>query len=173
MVFFFGGGWINGNIKQFRPQAEYFSHRGMFCILVDYRVKKRQQSTPFESLKDAKSAIRFIRKHAEEFQVDTSKITASGGSAGGHLAAATALIKDYNEASDDLTLSCVPNALVLFDRAAVHRAHGKDQPEVRELERLQRGVQGACARYTPVTRWRRRKRNWDASTRSGGRNTPV
>lgn len=115
MVFFFGGGWISGDIKQFEPHAKYFSERGMICFLVDYRVKSKNQTTPFESLKDAKSAIRYIRKHAEELHVDTSKIVASGGSSGGQLAAATALIKKYNEIDDDLSISCKPNALVLFN----------------------------------------------------------
>jgi len=115
LVFFFGGGWNQGSIKHFEPHAKYFSQRGLICFLVDYRVKKRQHTTPFESLKDAKSAIRYIREHAEKFQVDTSKIIASGGSAGGHLAAATALIDDFNEHTDKLSISCKPNALVLFN----------------------------------------------------------
>ncbi len=51
----------------------------------------------------------------KNFQIDPNKIIASGGSAGGHLAAATALIQAYNEASDDLTVSALPNALVLFN----------------------------------------------------------
>lgn len=115
IVFFFGGGWSGGNTKQFKQHAKYFSQRGLVCLLVDYRVRKRHNTTPFESLKDAKSAIRFIRKHADEFHIDTSKIVASGGSAGGHLAAATALIEDYNEDTDDLSLSSIPNALILFN----------------------------------------------------------
>lgn len=115
MVFFYGGAWIGGTIKQFEPHATYFSKRGMICILVDYRVNKRQQTTPFESLKDAKSAIRFIRQNSEKFNIDPSKIIASGGSAGGHLAAATALINDYNENTDNMSISCIPNALVLFN----------------------------------------------------------
>ncbi|MBI9065075.1 MAG: alpha/beta hydrolase fold domain-containing protein [Marinilabiliaceae bacterium] len=115
IAFFFGGGWNGGSIKQFERHANYFARRGMVCFLVDYRVKKRQHITPFESLKDAKSALRFIRQHAEEFHIDTSKIVASGGSAGGHLAAATALIEDYNESTDDLSVNCRPNALVLFN----------------------------------------------------------
>jgi acetyl esterase len=115
IVFFFGGGWNEGTIKQFEPHANYFSKRGMVCFLVDYRVKSRQHTTPFESLKDAKSAIRFIREHANTFHVDTLKIIASGGSAGGHLAAATALIDDYNEDTDNISISCKPNALVLFN----------------------------------------------------------
>ncbi|MEN8187304.1 MAG: alpha/beta hydrolase [Bacteroidota bacterium] len=115
VVFFFGGGWNTGSIKQFEPHAKYFSQRGMICFLVDYRVNKRQQTTPFESLKDAKSAIRFIREHADELYIDTSKIVTVGASAGGHLAAATALIDDYNENTDNLSVSCKPNALVLFN----------------------------------------------------------
>ena len=115
MVFFFGGGWVRGTIDQFKPHAKYFSQRGLICFLVDYRVKERQQTRPFESLKDAKSAIRFIREHADEFHIDASKIVASGGSAGGHLAAATALIEDYNEKTDNRAISCIPNALVLFN----------------------------------------------------------
>ena len=115
IVFFFGGGWNNGTVKQFEPQALYFSQRGMVCILADYRVREKQKTTPFESLKDAKSAIRYIREFANELQIDPSKIVASGGSAGGHLAAATAIINDYNESTDKSTISCIPNALVLFN----------------------------------------------------------
>ncbi len=66
-------------------------------------------------MKDAKSAIRFIREHAGEFHIDPVKIVASGGSAGGHLAAATALSPGFNEGSDNLSYSCVPNALILFN----------------------------------------------------------
>jgi acetyl esterase/lipase len=114
IVFYFGGGWKNGSIKQFQPHAKYFSQRGMVSVVVDYRVNERHETTPFESLKDAKSAIRYIREHANQFHIDTSKIVASGASAGGQLAAATALIDDYNENTDNISVSCIPNALVLF-----------------------------------------------------------
>ncbi|MEN8230997.1 MAG: alpha/beta hydrolase fold domain-containing protein [Bacteroidota bacterium] len=115
IVFFFGGGWTTGNVSQFKPHAEYFSERGLVCFLADYRVEQRQQTSPFESLKDAKSAIRFIREHAGEYHIDTAGIIAAGGSAGGHLAAAAAIIKGFNEESDDLSTSSVPDALILFN----------------------------------------------------------
>jgi acetyl esterase len=115
MIFFFGGGWKGGSVKQFEPHARYFSGRGIICVLADYRVESRQKTSPFESLKDAKSAIRFIRENAATFQIDPGKIIASGGSAGGHLAAATALVSKFNEMGEDLSVSCVPNALVLFN----------------------------------------------------------
>jgi len=115
IVFFFGGGWNSGTVKQFESQALYFSQRGMVCILVDYRVREKHKTTPFESLKDAKSAIRYIRAHANELLIDPSKIIAAGGSAGGHLAAAAATINDYNESTDNTAISCTPDALVLFN----------------------------------------------------------
>ena len=96
-------------------QARYFSKRGIVCFLADYRTESKNQTSPFESLKDAKSAIRFIRENASKFVIDPKRIIASGGSAGGHLAAATALINNYNDNTDDLSVSCIPNALVLFN----------------------------------------------------------
>ena len=115
MVFFFGGGWTGGDRTHFTNHARYFSKRGIVCFLVDYRTESKHKTTPFESLKDANSAIRFIRKNASDFRIDATKIIASGGSAGGHLAAATAFINTYNEGDDDVSISCVPNALVLFN----------------------------------------------------------
>ena len=115
IVFFFGGGWINGSIKQFMPEADYFVTRGLVCFLVDYRVQSRQGSTPFESLMDAKSAIRYIRENAAKFHIKRDSLIASGGSAGGQLAAACALIDGYSDPSDDPAVSTRPNALVLFN----------------------------------------------------------
>ena len=115
IVFFFGGGWNGGSTGHFEAHAGYFAKRGMICFRADYRVKKRQGTTPFESLKDAKSAMRYVREHAGDLHVDPQRIVASGGSAGGHLAAATALITGYNEGTDKLSISCVPNALMLFN----------------------------------------------------------
>jgi acetyl esterase len=115
MVFFFGGGWTGGSIAQFELHAKYFANKNMITVLVDYRVKTRHNTTPFESLKDAKSAIRYLRQHAEDLGIDANRIVASGGSAGGHLAAACFTNESLNEPSDDLTISPKPNALVLFN----------------------------------------------------------
>ena len=115
IVFFFGGGWNGGTVEQFAPHASYFASLGMVCFRADYRVKNRQGTSPFESLKDAKSAVRFIRANAKDLGVDPDRIVASGGSAGGHLAAATAVIDGFTEADEDHSVSCIPDALVLFN----------------------------------------------------------
>jgi acetyl esterase/lipase len=75
----------------------------------------RQNITPFECVEDAKSAIRWVRSHANELGINENRIVASGGSAGGHLAACTALIQGYDDENEDSKVSSVPNALVLFN----------------------------------------------------------
>ena len=90
IVFFFGGGWENGKITQFEPQASYLARRGMVSARADYRVKSRQGVTPKECVEDAKSAVRWLRANAAKLGVDSDRIVAAGGSAGGHIAACTA-----------------------------------------------------------------------------------
>ena len=115
IVFFHGGGWNNGNHKMFRRQAMYFASRGLIAICVEYRIKNIHNTTPFDALEDAKSSIRFIRKHAKEMNINPSMIAAAGGSAGGNLAAACGNIIGLDTAKKDVTSSAVPNALVLLN----------------------------------------------------------
>ncbi len=115
IVFFFGGGWSSGTPKQFFQQAKALADLGMVAIAADYRVFNRQKTSPFESVADAKSAIRYMRRNAADLGIDPSKIVASGGSAGGHIAACTGVIQGYDEAGEDLSISSVPNAMVLFN----------------------------------------------------------
>jgi len=114
IIFFHGGGLKERHTWEFEPQSKYLLERGMAAILATYRVK-RHGRTHFESIADAKSAIRWIRKHAVELDIDGNRIAAGGGSAGGYLAACTSLIKDLDEKNEDLSISSIPNALVLFN----------------------------------------------------------
>lgn len=115
IVFFFGGGWNSGSPEQFFNQSRYLAARGMVSICAEYRVKSRNQTSPRECVMDGKSAMRWVRSHSRELGVDPERIAAGGGSAGGHVAAATATLSGFNQADDDLSVSCVPNALVLFN----------------------------------------------------------
>lgn len=117
IVFFFGGGWKGGSPQQFARQSAYLASRGMIAISAEYRVLGTHKTTPDVCVEDAKSAIRWVRAHAEQLGIDPDKVIAGGGSAGGHLAAATALVPDFNAKSDDLSISAIPNALVLFNPA--------------------------------------------------------
>jgi acetyl esterase len=114
IIFFHGGGLRERHTWEFRPQSKYLVDRGMIAVVATYRVK-RHGRTIYESIADAKSAIRWLRDHADEFGIDANLLAASGGSAGGYLAACSALIKDYDEKDENLSISSVPNALVLFN----------------------------------------------------------
>lgn len=108
IVFFFGGGWQGGTPSQFHGQARALAERGMVAFCADYRVKKRHDTTPFECVEDGKAAIAWVRKNAAKLGVDPTRIVASGGSAGGHVAACTVVINNPESAS-------FPNAIVLFN----------------------------------------------------------
>ena len=115
VVFFHGGGWNNGSPRAFRRQSMYFASRGMIAISVEYRLKNTHGTTPFQATEDAKSAIRFVRQHANELNIDPNTITAGGGSAGGHLAASCALLPKFDNIEEDLNISSIPNALILLN----------------------------------------------------------
>ncbi len=117
IVFFFGGGWTNGSPNQFEQQCRYLASRGMIAITADYRVASRQKVKAVECVKDAKSAIRYVREHASELGIDPNRIAAGGGSAGGHIAACTATIDGFEPAGENPSVSSKPNALVLFNPA--------------------------------------------------------
>lgn len=132
IIFFFGGGWKGGAPKQFYNQSKYLASRGMVAICAEYRTKKSHKTTPVECLKDAKSAIRYVRSHAAELGIDPEKILAGGGSAGGHLAAATATTKGFDEEGEDTSVSCRPKALVLFNPVFDNGPKGYGHDRVKE-----------------------------------------
>jgi acetyl esterase len=115
IVFFFGGGWVSGSPAQFYPQCRYLAARGMLAVSAEYRIRSKHGATPFESVADAKSAVRWLRQHATELDLDPNRIAAGGGSSGGQLAAATATLDSLDDLNEDLSVSSKPNALILFN----------------------------------------------------------
>jgi acetyl esterase/lipase len=119
IVFFFGGGWRSGSPRQFEQPCRHLASRGMVAITADYRVFTRHAVKVVDCVRDAKSAIRWVRQNARRLGIDPGRIAAGGGSAGGHLAAATGLIRGLDEPGEDSSISSRPDALVLFNPAVV------------------------------------------------------
>jgi acetyl esterase/lipase/lysophospholipase L1-like esterase len=115
IVFFFGGGWVGGNPRQFYPQCEYFASLGMVAFSAEYRIRSLHNTSPFECVQDGKSAIRWMRMTAPELGINPNQIVASGGSAGGHVAACTGLVVGHEEPGEDLSVSSEPSAMILFN----------------------------------------------------------
>ena len=119
IIFFFGGGWRSGTPEQFHHHCRYLAKQGMVAITADYRVLQRNETLADKAVADAKSAIRYVRQHAKRLGVHPNQIVASGGSAGGHLAACTDLVSQLDEPHEDQTISSRPNALAMFNPALV------------------------------------------------------
>lgn len=121
IAFFHGGGWIFGDPSEFYGACKRYADLGFTTFSFQYRLSVNEDGsyphpdiTLIECVKDARSAIRWLRENAEALQIDPNKIVCSGQSAGGQLAWSTALFDSINESTDDLRISPVPNALVLY-----------------------------------------------------------
>lgn len=135
IVFFFGGGWNGGNPEQFYRQSQHLADRGMVAICAEYRVKNRHGAEPRDCVADGKSAIRWVRTHAERLGVDPDRIAAGGGSAGGQVAAAIATTDGFDDPREDTSVSCRPSALVLFNPVFDNGPNGYGHERVKDYWR--------------------------------------
>ena len=116
-LLFHGGGWYKGEPDGLYPHCRYFAKLGMVAISAQYRLSKDGNSPPFGAVEDAKAAVRYVRSHAASLGIDPNKIAVGGASAGGHLAACTALFDKFDAVDEDQMISSRPNALVLISAA--------------------------------------------------------
>lgn len=112
IVYFFGGGWSSGTPLQFYRECAWYASKGMVAVAADYRIASLDGTTPFESVEDAKDAIRWIRANAARWNVDPERIAAAGASAGGHLAAATGTLNEPGSSRGKPDYK--PNLLLLY-----------------------------------------------------------
>lgn len=156
IVFFFGGGWRGGTPGQFLPHCQHLAEQGMVAISIDYRVKSRHDAWPQDCLEDAKSAIRWVRSNAKRLGIDPHRIAAGGGSAGGHLAAATAIINGFDRDSEDASISSAPNAMVLFNPAvALTQVDGLKVVPEDKLADIKERTQGSPEEIAPINHVRK------------------
>jgi acetyl esterase len=121
IALFHGGGWVFGDPAEFNEACKRYARKGYVTFTFQYRLSRNADGsyphpdiTPVESVKDARSAIRWLRENASQFNVNPDKIVVGGQSAGGQLALSTALCDPVNESTDNLAISPAPNALLLF-----------------------------------------------------------
>src|SRR5262249_36485636 len=73
-VIIHGGGWTSGNPRAMYPFADWAAKLGLVGISVQYRLFKPGTSTTvFECVKDARSAVRYVRRHAAELGIDPDR----------------------------------------------------------------------------------------------------
>lgn len=86
-----GGGWIAGDRKvEVKPLFQPLTDAGFAWFSISYRLA----NDPMQfgaAIQDVESAVRYVRAHASEFNIDPNRIALVGESAGAHLAAMAAL----------------------------------------------------------------------------------
>src|SRR5690606_18358086 len=80
MVYFHGGGWQAGSKRDGRTWCGFFANQGILGVTVGYRFVP-EYPWPAQ-VQDAKAAVRYLRAHAKELNIDPNRIIAMGDSAG-------------------------------------------------------------------------------------------
>lgn len=121
IAFFHGGGWAYGSPVEFHNACRRYAKMGFVTFSFAYRLSICENGlvphpdiTPVESVMDARSAMRWVKEHATDWNIDSEKVIAAGQSAGGQLALSTALMDHINEATDNQETDPSPCALLLY-----------------------------------------------------------
>ena len=94
LVLFHGGGWVAGQKEQNVLQLIPYLWLGWAVVNVEYRLASNSPAPA--AVEDCRCALRWVVSHASDFNLDTSKIVLTGGSAGGHLALITGMMPQYS-----------------------------------------------------------------------------
>ncbi|MFO1006393.1 MAG: alpha/beta hydrolase [Planctomycetaceae bacterium] len=91
IVVIHGGGWLEGDKSSFSTPGQRtpgniidFAKLGFVAVTINYRLSREARFPA--ALQDCRCAVRWLRAHAKEYQIDPDAIGAWGNSAGGHLA---------------------------------------------------------------------------------------
>lgn len=136
IVFIHGGAWEHGS-KDNDIYDEVFSHwaeQGFAVASIEYRLS--QEATFPAQIHDVNAAIRWVRAHASEYELDPANIGTFGPSAGGHLAALAGVTNGVDEFEGDGPnseySSDVQAAVSWFGIHALHELSGDEgSPESR------------------------------------------
>jgi pectinesterase len=163
-----GGGWESGDRTMERPLARHLAARGYVTAPVTYRLGPEGRFPA--ALHDLKSAARWLRANAARYAIDTGRIGAVGGSAGGHLVALLGASNGVPELEGDGPhpgQSSAVQAIVDIDGAAAF-------PDAALIEQEERS-QGATSRFLGG-RYTERRTVWYAAsplTYVGRRSAPT
>lgn len=106
-----GGGYEEHAAHEGRPIAEFYNSKGFHAFVLKYRLLP---NTYPAAVCDVQALIKYLRANAEEFKVDPDKIFVIGFSAGGHLAALSAVSEDYCQTKTKIdSFSCKPSGVLL------------------------------------------------------------
>lgn len=87
-----GGGWARGNNESHRVLSQYLAQqKGITGVRIEYTLAPQIGANIEVSMQDILDAVKFVKEHAQELNIDTDRIGLLGTSAGAHLAATAAM----------------------------------------------------------------------------------
>jgi acetyl esterase/lipase len=98
VIWVHGGAWRGGSKNN--PSVLPLTERGYAIASVDHRLSPVAQFPA--QIHDIKSAIRYLRATAKQNAINTDKISITGGSSGGHLAALVGVTNGVKELEGDV-----------------------------------------------------------------------
>jgi acetyl esterase/lipase len=112
IIFLQGSAWTFPDVNYQLPQLAEYARMGYVVATITHRSRNDGYSAP-ASLQDAKTAIRFLRKNANEYGIDPNRVCFWGTSSGGNTSLLIALTGDdtrykteeYSEFSDSVSLA--------------------------------------------------------------------
>lgn len=161
IVWVHGGGWQNGSKNVVLPLRLGFSAKGYAIASIGYRLT--DAATFPAQIQDVKAAVRWLRAHARDYQLNPDRFAAWGSSAGGHLVALLGTAGDIKEfdtgphLDQSSRVQAVvdyygPSDLARFAATPGYTSHGEPgSPESKLLGGTVAALPAQAAAASPVT----------------------
>ena len=162
VVWIHGGAWRSGD-KRPAPHLDLLRSAGFAVASINYRLSG--EATFPAQIHDGKAAIRWLRAHAADHQLDPRRIGVWGSSAGGHLAALLGTsggvaelegrVGDHLDQPSDVQAVCDwygPTDLLRMSESRCEIDHdAADSPQSQLLGGLVQQRRAEAARANPIT----------------------
>lgn len=151
IVYVTGGGFINANRDNGVQLRQYLAEKGYVVASINYRVAPT--ATFPAPLQDVKAAIRYLKAHADQWNIDKDRVGIIGGSAGGYLSAfagttsGTKIFDSGDNLNESSAVRCAVDLYGISDPTKI----GMDySPEVQKLHASAGATEALWVNGSPV-----------------------
>lgn len=151
IVYVTGGGFINANRDNGVQLRNYLAEKGYVVASITYRVAPTAKFP--QPLEDVKASIRYLRAHADQWNIDKDRIGIIGGSAGGYLSAfagTTSGMKTFDKGENLQESSKVSCAVDLYGLSDLSQVGMDYSPEVQQLHKSAGATEALWVNGSPV-----------------------
>ncbi len=151
IVYVTGGGFINANKDNGVQLRNYLAEKGYVVASITYRVAPTAKFP--QPLEDVKASIRYLRAHADQWNIDKDRIGIIGGSAGGYLSAfagTTSGTKTFDKGENLQESSKVSCAVDLYGLSDLSQVGMDYSPEVQQLHKSAGATEALWVNGSPV-----------------------